>query len=210
MTHPLQQALIDVCLGMAEAGINQGTAGNASARADEGYWITPSGRPYTDLRPADVLRIDRDGALLEGRGTPSTEWRMHVRILEARPDCQAVVHAHPRAATALACHRREIPAFHYMVAVAGGDSIRCARYETFGTDALARAALEALKDRQACLLANHGILALGRSPERALALAIEVEALAAQYAAAQQFGPPTLLTAEQMREVLDAFASYGA
>jgi L-fuculose-phosphate aldolase len=193
---------------MNELGVNRGTSGNVSVRAGGGFLVTPSAFPYERMRPSDVVEMGLDGSV-KGRGTPSTEWRFHASVYAARPEAQAIVHAHPIHATALSCLRRALPPFHYMVAVAGGTTVTCARYATFGTQELADAAVEALVGRRACLLANHGLLAFGGSLEKALALAVEVEALCEQYLAALAVGEPTLLSEEEMRDVLARFRTYG-
>ena len=188
-------------------GINQGTSGNVSLRAGDGFLIPPSALRYDDMQPADLVMLAPDGTP-QGRRRPSSEWRIHRDIYAAQPDVQAIVHAHPPQATALACLRREIPAFHYMIAVAGGDSIRCAPYALYGTQQLSDGALTALEGRTACLLANHGILVLGADLDAALDLAVEVEALATQYLGALQVGEPALLSAEEMAAVLESFSEY--
>lgn len=193
---------------MNRQGINQGKAGNASARVPEGLLITPSGLAYDGMKPADIVLIDKAGRAV-GRRPPSSEWRFHFDILRSRPDAGAVLHAHAPFCTALACLGLEIPAFHYMVAVAGGDSIRCAPYATFGTQALSDNALRALDGRHACLLANHGMICMADGLEAALDLAVEVETLAQQYWRALQIGTPQILPAEEMRTVLEKFRTYG-
>jgi L-fuculose-phosphate aldolase len=211
MNHTsLRWAVLEAARGMNARGLNRGRSGNVSARVPEGMLLTPSALPYESLEPAGLVIVGLDGAVVEaGAGPPSTEWHLHAAILEGRPDVGAVLHAHPIHATALACLHREIPAFHYMVALAGGDAIRCAPYATFGTPELAAHALAALEGRRACLLANHGIVTVGESPAEALELAVEVETLASQYLAALQVAPPVLLTPEQMAEVHDRFGDYG-
>jgi len=204
----LRQELIATALAMNASGINQGKSGNLSVRAEGGCLITPSALPYDALEPEDIVLLDAHG-VAHGRRAPSSEWSMHLAILGARPEVAAVVHAHPTHATALACHGRGIPAFHYMVAVAGGRDIRCAGYATFGTTELAERTLEALVDRRACLLAHHGLVALGDSPAAALALAVEVETLARQYWHALQLGEPPRLDDAEMDRVLVKFQSYG-
>jgi L-fuculose-phosphate aldolase len=208
----LRRELIETARCTNALGINQGTSGNLSARSEAGVLVTPSGVDYDALKPADIVEMDFDGSWrcdTAGR-RPSSEWRFHLDILKARPEFGAVVHCHARYATALACHRRDIPAFHYMVAVAGGESIRCAPYATFGTAALSRHALKALEGRSACLLANHGLIAAGCDLAKALALAVEVETLAAQYCQALQIGRPKLLSKTEMAKVLAKFkAGYG-
>ncbi len=206
----LRRTIIETCRAMNARGLNQGTSGNVSARVPGGLLITPSGLAYEKMRPSDIVFMELDGTVPPGQARPSSEWRFHRDILAARPEAGAVLHAHPPYATALSCLRRDIPAFHYMVAVAGGDSIRCAGYATFGTAALSRAALRALDGRRACLLANHGMIAVGADLEAALALAVEVETLAAQYWRTLAVGRPVLLTDRQMRAVLRKFADYGS
>jgi L-fuculose-phosphate aldolase len=205
----LRAQLIDTCVRMNALGINQGKSGNASARLDDRrFLITPSGIPYDELKPADIVAMTVDGEWY-GEKRPSSEWRFHRDILVARPDVSAVVHTHGMLATSLACLHKSIPAFHYMVAVAGGDSIRCAPYATFGTQELSDHALAALKDRRACLLANHGLIAVGTTLAAALALAVEVEALAGMYLKALSVGEPLLLSSAEMKRVIDLFRTYG-
>jgi L-fuculose-phosphate aldolase len=208
-THlALRRRIVATCRRMNALGVNQGTSGNVSARTRGGLLITPSGVPYDALKPEGIVALAADGTVAGG-GTPSSEWRFHVDILAARPDAGAVVHTHSVHATALSCLRRGIPAFHYMVAAAGGDTIRCAPYATFGTQALSDNALAALAGRRACLLANHGVIAIGRDLDAALALAVEVETLARQYLLALQAGTPAILPAAEMRRVLEKFETYG-
>jgi len=202
-------AIVDACRRMNELGINQGRSGNISCRMANGLLVTPSGLDYDALRPEDIVSLDMEGGAPDGQLKPSSEWRFHCDILRARPEIGAVVHTHAMFATVLACHRREIPAFHYMVAVAGGDSIRCAPYATFGTQQLSYYAIDALMGRKACLLANHGVLVMGSDLRGALNLAIEVETLAAQYSEALRTGEPVLLTDAEMAEVLERFKNYG-
>lgn len=190
-------------------GLNQGTSGNVSARSATGLLITPSGRDMTAITAQQIVPLDMDGHAPAGT-RPSSEWRFHRDIYAAFPQAMAVVHAHSPFAVALACLRRDLPPFHYMVAMAGGHDIRCAAYATFGTQALSDAVLAALEGRRACLMANHGLLAWGRSLESALALAMEVEALSGQYLRACQVGEPVLLRANEMAEVLEKFQDYGA
>ena len=206
----LRKEIIAAANAMSQSGLSPGKSGNVSARNSAGHvLITPTGVPYADLKPGDIVTLDNRGKVLAGSLLPSSEWHFHVTIYTARTDVSAIVHTHSLHATALACAHREIPAFHYMVAVAGGDSIRCAPYATFGTDELAHHALAALEGRHACLLANHGQIALGATPARALALAHEVETLASQYVAALQIGQPTILDTDEMARVLEKFKTYG-
>ncbi len=204
----LRRRIIGVCLEMNALALNQGRSGNVSARIARGMLITPSGMAYDALAPRDIVAVDGAGKP-RGARAPSSEWRFHHDILAARPEIGAVLHAHAPFCTALACLQKDIPAFHYMVAVAGGDSIRCAPYATYGTQALSDNALVALDNRRACLLANHGMIALGADPESALALAVEVEALAAQYCRALQIGQPEILPPGEMRTVLEKFSGHG-
>ena len=194
---------------MNATGLSPGKSGNVSTRHDSGMLVTPSGIPYDRLTPDDIVFVALDGTVPAGQRAPSSEWHFHLAIYRARPDAGAVVHAHSLNATALACLRRDIPAFHYMVAVAGGPSIRCADYATFGTEDLARNAVQALDGRKACLLGNHGQIALGADLDAAFDLAREVEALAAQYRAALQVGNPILLDDAEMARVLEKFKTYG-
>lgn len=208
MSVNLRQALIDTALAMNTAGINQGRSGNVSVRFEDGFLITPSGMRYEEMTAGDIVFMRMDGTC-EGDRQPSTEWRIHRDIVAARPDAGAVLHAHPPHATTLACLGMDIPAFHYMIAVAGGDSIRCAPYATFGTQALSDHVLAALDGRKACLMANHGMVVLGRDLREGLDIAVEVETLCAQYWRALQVGTPRLLSPQQTAEVLEKFKSYG-
>ena len=203
-----RRELVAVARRMNASGINQGTSGNLSLRIPGGLLITPSSLPYEQMEPADLVALDllgqplagADGALRQTR-RPSSEWRLHADILASRSDVQAVLHCHSIHATALACHGRRIPPFHYMTAVAGGDDIPCAPYATFGTPELSGMAVQALHERQACLLAQHGQVSVGASLDQALRLAIEVETLARMYLQALQLGEPPLLSPEQMADV---------
>jgi len=203
-----RRKIVEACLEMNALGINQGTAGNISARIDGGLLITPSGLPYDEMTAAEIVPLD-DAGRYYGEILPSSEWRMHFDIYRARPEAGAVVHAHSNYATALSCLRWKIPAFHYMVAVAGGRDIRCADYATFGTEALSANMMKALKDRSACLLANHGMICFAPSLDKAMRLAVEVETLAKQYWIASQAGEVTLLGKKEMTRVLARFKTYG-
>jgi L-fuculose-phosphate aldolase len=203
-----REAIIAACLRMNAEGLNRGTSGNVSVREGAGMLITPSGVPYDEMMPDMIVAVGMDGAW-SGRWKPSSEWRMHLDIYRARAEAGAVVHVHSTAATALSCLREGIPAFHYMVAVAGGDRIDCADYATFGTQALSDAMLRAMEGRSACLLANHGQIAFGPDLAKALWRAGEVETLAAQYAAARSMGEPVILGASEMARVIALFAEYG-
>lgn len=209
----LRLSIVAHCRRFAPSGLSTGTSGNISVRCDvagdAALLITPSGVTYQALRPDDLAHMRLDGSWT-GPLKPSSEWRFHRDIYAARPDAGAVVHAHPTHATALAVQRRPIPAFHYMVAAAGGHDIRCAPYATYGTEALSQHALAALQDRQACLLGNHGLIAIGADLPRAFALALEVEELSHQYLLALMTGTPALLDGAEMDRVLEKFKTYGA
>ncbi len=204
----LRHAIIDACLEMERKGINQGTSGNISARSGEGMLITPTAMAYATMRPEDIVWMDFDGGV-HGDRKPSSEWRFHLDTLAARDDVNAVVHAHPVHCTALAILGRPIPAVHYMIAAAGGPDIPCTPYATYGTRELADHVVAALMDRDACLMAHHGMMAVGGSLERALWLAGEVEVLAQQYCTALQIGDPPVLPDEEIARVVQKFKGYG-
>lgn len=205
----LRAEVIRGCRALTSLGLTYGTSGNVSVRRDAGsLFVSPTGMPYEALVPDDVPLVTLDGRWF-GRRRPSSEWRFHRDIMGARAEVGAIVHAHSRHATALACTGRGIPAFHYMVAVAGGADIRCAPYHPFGTQELSDAALTALDGRKACLLGHHGIIAVGRDLDAALKLAGEVESLAAQYCTALALGDVGLLDEAEMRRVLEKFRTYG-
>lgn len=204
----VRQAVVDTARRMNAAGINRGTSGNVSARWRDGMLITPSGVPYDRLDRVQIVFMTLEGEH-QGAPLPSSEWRFHRDILRSRSEVGAIVHVHSASATALACLNVGIPAFHYMVAVAGGFDIRCAPYATFGTQELSDHALAALEGRSACLLANHGMIATGPDLERALALAVEVETLAEMYWRALQVGAPAILDEAEMVRVLEKFRTYG-
>lgn len=204
----LRQAVIATALGMNALGINRGKSGNVSARIDTGFLITPSGMPYAETTPDDIVAMGLDGSA-DGQRRPSSEWRFHRDIYASRDEVHAIVHTHSPFATTLACLDRGIPPFHYMVAVAGGADIRCAPYATFGTQQLSDHALHALAGRRACLLAHHGMIAVGASLKAALALAVEVETLAEMYWRALQIGEPANLSSAELDTVLRKFDDYG-
>jgi L-fuculose-phosphate aldolase len=206
--NDLRKRVIEICLRMNAEGINQGTSGNVSVRTDEGFMITASGIPYDKMKPEHVVEMDLDGGYT-GDYLPSTEWRMHMDIFRHRPEAKAIVHTHSIHATALACLRKDIPPFHYMIGIGGGTSIRCSDYAEFGTQALSDTMLKALEDRSACLLANHGLIVFGPTLDKALWLAGEVETLCHQYWCALQAGTPVILGEKQMTSVLARFKTYG-
>lgn len=204
----LRQSIIDHCLEMNRSGLNQGTSGNISVRHGDGLLITPTSMPYEAMEPEDIVFLDAKGEP-HGPHRPSSEWRFHRDILQARPEANSVVHAHPTYCTTLAIMGLEIPPIHYMVAVAGGPNIRCAPYAIYGSEALSDHAVEALKDRKACLLGHHGLIAIGGSLPQAMWLAVEVETLARQYHGCLQIGEPPLLSEQQIQDVINKIAGYG-
>jgi L-fuculose-phosphate aldolase len=203
-----RQSIIDACLRMNVLGINQGTSGNISLRHGDGMLVTPTSTPYEAMKPEQIVYMHLDGNH-DPAQRPSSEWRFHRDILKARPEVQAIVHAHPPYSTMLAIMGMEIPPVHYMVAVAGGDTIRCAPYATFGTQELSEHAVRALEGRMACLLAHHGMIAVGPSLPKAMWLAVEVETLARQYHGCLQIGTPPLLPREEIEKVGVRMAGYG-
>ncbi len=205
-------AIISACREMNASGLNQGTSGNISIRHGDRMLISPSAVPYDSMTPEMIAAVDLSGGMTEtwdGPLKPSSEWRFHWKLLKERPDLTAIVHAHPTYCTALAILRKPIPACHYMIAAFGGVDVRCSDYHTFGTEALADMVIEAMTDRTACLLANHGMLAAGAGIEQAMWRAVELEAIARQYQLALQIGDPVILSDAQIAETLKAFAGYG-
>lgn len=191
-------------------GFMPSKSGNVSVRVEGGFRITPSGLPYAALTEADLVEVAPDGGVIAGTRRPSSEWRLHAELYSARPDAQAIVHTHSPRATALSCARRGLPPFHYMIALAGGEDIRCSGYATFGTQELAEAAVQAITGRRACLLANHGVVAMGSTLAAAETLAREVENLAGEYLDLLAAGlSPVLLTPEEMVAVTAQFGGYG-
>ncbi|WP_068003247.1 class II aldolase/adducin family protein [Pseudovibrio axinellae] len=206
--NQLRRKVIETARALQSTGLTHGTSGNVSARYKNGMLITPSGIPYEDLQLEKIVFMDLDCGYY-GDYLPSSEWRMHMDIYRHYVEAEAVVHSHSPRATACSTHNMGIPAFHYMVAVAGGDEIKCAKYATFGTKALSDAMIAALEDRKACLLAHHGQIAYGPSLDKAFWLAGEVEALADQYLSALVLGEPDTLPPSEMSEILRKFKSYG-
>ncbi|MFM9938972.1 MAG: class II aldolase/adducin family protein [Hyphomicrobiaceae bacterium] len=207
----LRQSIIDACRFMNASGLNQGTSGNVSVRHGGEVLITPSATPYDRMTPEMIasMPIDGERGAWDGPLKPSTEWPFHLDILRARPEITAIVHAHSTFATTLAIARKPIPACHYMIAAFGGTDIRCAGYARYGSEELSRLAVAALEDRMGCLLANHGMIAIGPGLEKALWLAQELETIAKQYYLSLAIGGPVLLTSAQIAEVQTGFASYG-
>jgi L-fuculose-phosphate aldolase len=202
-----RQQLLQTSRLMVEQGLNRGTAGNASVRCGSNILITPSALPVAEMSEQDMVLLDSDGKVLLG-GKPSSEWRFHRDILKERPEIGAVLHMHSTFATTIACLRLNVPAVHYHIANAGGDSIRCTPYSVFGEQNLSDLALEALHDRKACLLGNHGMIALGKDLNDALSVALEVEYLCEIYWRTLQAGEPHVLSAQQMFEVKQKFVEY--
>lgn len=203
----LRTALLNTSHRLVELGLNRGTSGNASVREGDGMLITPSALPVSEMMPDNMVRMDLAGKILQG-GKPSSEWRFHRDILAARAEINAVVHVHSTFATTIACLRRAVPAVHYMIALAGGDTIRCTPYSVFGEQELSDYALDALRGCKACLLGNHGMIALGKDLDDALAVAVEVEFLCEIYWRTLQVGEPHILTSQQMHDVRQKFVEY--
>jgi len=204
----LRSALVQTALQLDARGLNRGSSGNVSVRCGEGFLITPSGMGSAGLVEDDIVFVKLDGTA-RGRLAPSSEWLFHRDILVQRKEVGAVVHTHSVAATALACLRKDVPPFHYMIALLGGNDIRCAEYATFGTQALSDKALFALRERKACLLANHGMIAVGGDLADALHIAVEVETLSEMYLRTLQVGQPVLLTETEFRDAQNRFSGYG-
>lgn len=207
----LRREIVASARQMNALGINQGTSGNISARWGEQMLITPSATPYEAMGPEDIAAMPLAGKRGAWRGPlkPSTEWRFHLDILRGRPEAGAVVHTHATYCTTLAILHKEIPAVHYMIAAFGGTTVRCAPYATFGTAALAAHALAALEGRNACLLANHGMIVVGDTLAKAMWLAVELETLAKQYCLALRIGEPHVLGEAEIADALRGFSSYG-
>ncbi len=205
-----RRAVIETALAMSDSGLSPGRSGNVSCRWESGMLITPTGMAYEDIRPRDVVFVDDKGNVPDKKSRkPSSEWRFHLAAYQARPEMNAVVHTHSLNATVLACARKPIPAFHYMVAIAGGKDIPLVPYDTFGTKELARHVAKGLFKRNACLMANHGQIAMGETLPSALELAHEVETLAEQYCRVLALGKPYILPDDEMARVLKRFKSYG-
>ena len=201
--------LLHTLRAMGAARLNVGTSGNASQCLAGGRMlISPSGIAAERCRAEDMVVVEADGRYAGARA-PSSEWQLHHDVYAAFPAAGAVLHAHAPFATALACQRLDIPPFHYMIARFGGTTVRCARYATFGTQALSDATVAALHERSACLLANHGMVVFGRDLEHALAMAVEFETLCEQYWRTLQLGAPVLLSEAEMAEVIERFKWYG-
>ena len=205
----LRRAIITVTRALDAAGLVPNKSGNVSCRSANGFLITPAGVPYAELVPEHIVELSPDGSPDPAGPRPSSEWRMHEAIYAMRPDAGAIVHTHSPNATALACAGRGIPAFHYMIALAGGE-VRCMPYATFGTAELAVTAVRGLENRRATLLGNHGVITIGRSLRDAFSVAVEVENLARQYLALLAAGlEPEVLSDEELERVIEKFGDYG-
>jgi L-fuculose-phosphate aldolase len=205
----IKQEIIDTVRLYTVNGLGVGTSGNLSARTERGFLVTPTGVSYEALEPQLLVELNIEGEVIGGHLRPSSEWRFHRDIYFNREEAGAIVHVHSPFATAIACTRKSIPAFHYVIAIAGGDSIRCADYATFGTEELSNHVVKALVNRKACLMANHGMIALDKDIPSAFKMAIEVEELAKQYFYSMQIGDPIILDKKEMQINLEKFKSYG-
>ncbi len=203
----LRQQLLDISRRLVELGLNRGSSGNASVRLGDGMLITPSALPVSEMSSESMVRMDLGGNVLQG-GKPSSEWRFHRDIFVSRPEINAVIHTHSIYATTIACLRKDVPPVHYHIAITGGDTIRCTPYSVFGEQTLSDHALEALRERKACLLGNHGMIVLGTDLADALAVAVEVEFVCEIYWRTLQAGEPQILTPQQMYEVKQKFVEY--
>ncbi len=208
LLNDLKQSVIDTCQKMNSLDINQGTSGNVSVKLADRFYITASGIPYEDMQTQHIVEMDLNGGYY-GDFLPSSEWRMHQDIFNTFEPALAVVHTHSTYATALSCIQTEVPAFHYMIGVTGGSNLRCARYATFGSKELSENMLDAMRERNACLLSNHGMICFGPNLNKALALAVEIESLCKQYIITRQVGNPIILNDDEMAIVLEKFKSYG-
>ena len=205
----LRTKIVEACRQMNANGLNQGTSGNISARWGDGILVTPTGVPYDEMTPHDIVAMKMDGSWEHADHRPSSEWRFHLDIHRRKPEVNAIVHCHPMYSTILAIRHQEIPALHYMIACGGGNSIPCAPYATYGTPELSEHAITALKDRTACLLANHGLIATGPTLGKAMWLAVEVETLAKQYVYTLMLGGPKCLPDDEIDRVIEKFKDYG-
>ncbi len=203
-----RQSLIDVCLQMNETGLNSGSAGNASLKVDSGFLITPSGRPYSQIKPEDIVFMDKEHKYY-GNLLPSSEWHFHIAIQEKRPDIKTVLHAHSPWSMIVACCLKDIPAVHYMIGAAKTNVIKCSPYEPFGSAELSKVAVEALGEASACLLGNHGIITVGQSFNETISIMREVEHLAQIYVLSQNLGGAHILSDEDMEDIHRRFKTYG-
>lgn len=213
MTQPsekkLRKEIVATALAMSRSGLSPGRSGNVSCRYADGMLITPTGKQYEDTEPDDIVFVGLDGRVPADQHQPSSEWQFHLAAYRVRPDRSALVHAHSTHATVLACAHRSIPAFHYMVGMAGGKDIPCVPYAMFGTAELADYVASGLRERDACLMANHGQIACGTSLAKALELACEVETLSEQYYKLLVLGDVHILDDAEMSKVADRLKTYG-
>ena len=209
----IRRSIVETCRRMNTSGLNQGTSGNISVRHGDSMLISPSGVPYEQLEPEDIVAMTLTGEYgsyeAKGNNIPSSEWRFHLDIMRARPDVGAIVHTHSLYATTLGCCRKDIPAVHYMIAASGGPNIRCSAYATYGTAELSTVTLAALEDRTCCILANHGMIATGPTLAKAQWLAVELETIAKQYYLTLCIGGPVVLPDDEIMRVKERFKSYG-
>lgn len=204
----IRTSIVEALQSMSRLGINKGTSGNVSVRGENGFYVSPTGIAYAGMTPDQIVFMTWDGQY-EGDILPSSEWRFHRDILQERKEFNAVVHTHSTHATAVSVLEHDIPAIHYVVAAAGGNSIRCAKYATFGTAELGREILLAMKDRRACLMAHHGSIAAHVNLARAMALSVTIEEMAHLYLQVLPFGAPRLLPDDEMARILEKFKTYG-
>ena len=205
--------IIEYSLKLNSTNLSPLRSGNISLRGieddKEGYLITPSGKKYETLKPEDIVFMGlNDQQEKNSENKPSSEWRFHRDIYANKKEAHAIVHAHSPHATAVSSHRKPIPSFHYMIALAGGDDIKCAEYATFGTEELSKNVIKALENRSACLMSNHGQVAFGKNLEDAFELAQEIENICHQYTIALKLGKPKILSFEEMKKVLDKAKNY--
>lgn len=210
MELALREGIIEAACSMHVDRLTVANSGNISARFENDFLITPSGVPYESLRPQDIVRVNMQGERVAGDLPPSSEWRFHRDLYQAKPSVNAIVHAHSESATALSLCGKALPAFHYMVGLFGGNQVPCAAYATFGTQALSDAILAVMENYNACLMANHGMLVTANNLAKAYTRALELESLCAQYIKALSIGGLVLLTDQQMDEARQAFAGYGS
>ena len=212
-----RRRLVKVCQEISRLGFVKGTAGNASVRADDGFLVTPSGMSYADMKPNDIVHLDMEGNIRQGRWLaksntkPSSEWHLHQAIFEARPDVNAVLHTHPTFSTTLAVLGKPLPAIHYLIGIVNGCEVPCAPYRTFGTGELSEIVVKTMGDRHACLLDHHGLVAVASDLWDALELTIQIESLAELYWRACAMGEPSIIDDEEMDRVCAKFKAmnYG-
>ena len=206
--------IIDYSLKLNSTNLSPLRSGNISLRAEQdniqGYLITPSGKKYETLKPEDIvfMGLNEEAVDNDSVNKPSSEWRFHRDIYVNKKDAQAIVHAHSPHATAVSSHGKSIPPFHYMIALAGGEDIKCAEYATFGTKELSQNVIKALENRSACLMSNHGQVAFGKNLDQAFELAQEIENICHQYTIALKLGEPKILSLEEMKKVLEKARNY--